>query len=64
MELTYDNDQGAKAIKELQAMAGIEITLEEALNGRPDAGEPGWLGLSKNDRAMTEFAHKQFCVQE
>lgn len=57
----YDDEQGPKAIQALQALGGIEITFEEARDGRPGHGECGWLKMSDGDKQATTHAHKAVC---
>jgi hypothetical protein len=58
MAVTFNDEQGAEAVQFLQGLVGIELTLDEALNGRPEVNEPGWKGMTDDEKEATEnFYH-------
>lgn len=57
----YNDDQGPRAIQALMLEAGIELTIEEAHDGRPDHGEQGWKGMSDQEKLQTTRAHSIVC---
>ncbi len=46
-------EQGIKAVMELQALGGIEWTEEQA--------KAGWNGMAEWEKGQTEAAHKTVC---
>ncbi len=55
--VTYTNEEGAKAIIQLQALANVTESMENAIEG--------WGRMSKSDKAATERVHKiMFPIEE
>lgn len=53
----YDDEEGPRAIIELNAVGGIKCTQDEAVNGCEARNECGWLKLSDEAKRQTTMAH-------